>query len=71
MGIGRRADISLKKVYFVIAKARDLGVKEAPEELDEGSNATDDREQPIPEDYADDPTYEELRSFLAAQWTTT
>ncbi|MGH6920115.1 MAG: DUF3775 domain-containing protein [Geminicoccaceae bacterium] len=60
-------DISTEKVCFVIVKARELDVKVAPEELDDGSNATDDAMQRILEDYADDPTYAELRSFLAAQ----
>lgn len=60
-------DISTETVCFVIVKARELDVKVAPEELDEASNATDDDMQRILEDHADDPTYEELRSFLAAQ----
>ena len=60
-------DISTEKVCFVIVKARELDVKVAPEEMDDGSNPTDDGMQRILEDYADDPTYEELRSFLAAQ----
>jgi hypothetical protein len=41
------------KVCFVIAKARELDVKAAPEELDEASD--EDRMQRILEDYADDP----------------
>ena len=60
-------EISTEKVCFIIVKARELNVKVAPEDLDEGSNATNDAMQRILEDYADDPTYEELRSFLAAQ----
>jgi Protein of unknown function (DUF3775) len=60
-------NISTETVCFVIVKAREFDVKVAPEELDEGSNPTDDDMQRILEDYADDPTYEELRSFLAAQ----
>jgi hypothetical protein len=60
-------DISTEKVCFIIVKARELDVKVAPEELDEASNATDDAMQRILEDYPDDPTREELRSFLAAQ----
>jgi hypothetical protein len=43
-------------------KARELDVKVAPEELDDGSSM-----ERILEDYADDPTLEELRGFLAAQ----
>jgi Protein of unknown function (DUF3775) len=49
----------------VIAKARELDVKVAPEELDDASD--EDMMQRILEDYADDPTFEELRSFLADQ----
>jgi hypothetical protein len=60
-------NISTETVCFVIVKAREFDVKVAPDELDEGSNPTDDNMQRILEDYADDPTYEELRSFLAAQ----
>ena len=60
-------DISTERVCFIIVKARELDVKVAPEELDEASNATDDAMQRILEDYPDDPTREELRSFLAAQ----
>ena len=52
---------SPEKVCYVIAKARELEVKVAPEELD------DDGMGRILEAYADDPTLEELRSFLEAQ----
>ena len=72
MPIGSRApgprpelNISLEKVCFVIAKARELDVKVAPEELDDASD--EDMMQRILEDYADDPTFEELRSFLLDQ----
>jgi hypothetical protein len=58
-------NISLEKVCFVIAKARELDVKVAPEELDDASD--EDMMQRILEDYADDPTFEELRSFLRDQ----
>jgi Protein of unknown function (DUF3775) len=53
--------ISPEKVCYVIAKARELEVKVAPEELD------DDGMGRILEAYADDPTLEELRGFLEAQ----
>ena len=53
--------VSPEKVCYVIAKARELDVKVAPEELDDDSMGR------ILEDYADDPTLEELRSFLRAQ----
>ena len=55
-------NISLEKVCFVIAKARELDVKVAPEELDDASD--EDMMQRILEDYADDPTLEELKSYL-------
>jgi hypothetical protein len=58
--------ISPEKVCFVVVKARELDVKVAPEGLDRGSNPTDDQMIQVLEDYADDPTLEELRSFLAA-----
>ena len=50
-----------------MVKARELDVKVAPEWMDDGSNPSDDQMAQILEDYADDPTYEELRSFLEAQ----
>ncbi len=55
--------INPDNVCFVIAKAREINVKVAPEELaDDG----DDMER-ILEDYADDATYLELKAFLDAQ----
>jgi hypothetical protein len=53
--------ISPEKVCYVIAKARELDVKVAPEELDDEGMGR------ILEDYADDPTFAELKSFLEAQ----
>jgi hypothetical protein len=53
--------ISPEKVCYVIAKARELDVKVAAEELDDEGMGR------ILEDYADDPTLEELKSFLEAQ----
>ena len=58
--------ISPEKVCFVVVKARELDVQVAPSELEDGSNATDDDLAAILEDYAGNPTYEELRSFLEA-----
>ena len=55
--------INPDKVCFVIAKAREVNVKVAPEELaDDG----DDMER-ILEDYVDDATYQELKAFLDTQ----
>jgi hypothetical protein len=50
---------------LVITKARELDLKVAPGELDDASD--EDTMQRILEDYADDPTFEELRSFLLHQ----
>ena len=58
--------ISPEKVCFVVVKARELDVKVAPEELGRGSSPTDDQMVQVLEDHADDPTFEELRSFLEA-----
>jgi hypothetical protein len=58
--------ISPEKVCFVVVQARELDVKVAPEWMDDGSNPSDDRMAQILEDYADDPTYEELKSYLLA-----
>jgi hypothetical protein len=56
--------ISPEKVCWVVVKAREIDVKVAPEELDDASN--EDMMNRILEDYADDATFEELRSFLLA-----
>jgi Protein of unknown function (DUF3775) len=58
--------ISPEKVCFIVVKARELDVKVAPEWLDDGSNATDDQMAQILEDYADDATLDELKSYLQA-----
>src|SRR6185437_4575009 len=45
-------------------KAREFDAKVEPVEPDPGSNPTDDNEREILEDYADDPTLEELRGAI-------
>jgi len=55
--------INPDKVCYVIAKAREIDVKVAPEEL---SDDSDDMER-ILEGYADDATFQELKAFLDAQ----
>jgi hypothetical protein len=56
--------INPDKVCWAVVKAREIDVKVAPEELDDASN--EDMMNRILEDYADDATFEELRSFLSA-----
>lgn len=58
--------ISPEKVCWVIIKAREFDVKEAANEPDPGSNATDDKMVSVLEDSADDPVEEELRSFIGS-----
>lgn len=57
-------DIALDKVCYIIIKAREFDVKEEPPDEDPGSNPADDQEREVLADYADDPTYEELKAFL-------
>jgi hypothetical protein len=58
--------ISTDKVCYVVVKARQFDVKVAPEWLNGGSNPTDDGMTRVLEDYKDDPTLAELRSYLRA-----
>lgn len=55
--------INPDKVCYAIAKAREIDVKVAPDDL---SDDSDDMER-ILEDYADDATFQELKAFLDAQ----
>lgn len=57
-------DMGPNKVCFVIVKAREFDVKEGVVEPDPGSNPTDDAARSVLADYADDPVYEELTSFI-------
>jgi hypothetical protein len=57
-------DVNLEKVCFIIVKAREFDAKVDPVEPDPGSNPADDGEREILEDYADDPTLEELRGAI-------
>lgn len=58
-------NINPEKVGFIILKAREFDAKVEPEEESEpGSNPTDDDDRDVLEDYADDPTLEELRGAI-------
>lgn len=57
--------IPLEKVCWVIIKAREFDVKDAPTEPDPGSNPSDDKMISVLEDRPDDPVEEELRSFIS------
>ena len=56
--------INHESVCYIIIKAREFDVKVDPDDPNSGSNASDDRGVDILEDFADDPTYQELRSAL-------
>jgi len=58
--------ISPEKVCFIIVKAREFDAKVAPIIPDVGSNPSDEQMREVLEDFADDPTYQELVSFLKA-----
>ena len=58
--------ISLEKVCFFILKAREFDVKDVVTDPDSGSNPTDDAMLAVLEDHGDDPTYQELQSFIDA-----
>ncbi len=57
-------DIDPALVEFIILKARAFDVKIAPVEPDPGSNATDDGERGVLEDYSSDQTETELRDAI-------
>ncbi len=59
--------INPEKVCYVIAKARELDVEVAPGELDDDLNPTGDGDPAAVDDDKDDPVFEELSAFLAAQ----
>ncbi len=57
-------DIPIKKVCFIIMKAREFDVKDAVTEPDPGSNPSDDKMTSVLEDHTDDPVVEELTSLI-------
>lgn len=56
--------INTDKVCFVIAKARMFDVKEEVSDPDSGSNPTDEDMRSVLEDFASDPTFQELVEFI-------
>jgi Protein of unknown function (DUF3775) len=58
--------IDPEQVCFIIIKAKELDAKVAPDDPDSGSNASDDREIDVLEDFADDPTLQELTEAIDA-----
>jgi hypothetical protein len=56
--------ISGEKLFYIIVKAREFDAKVPPVEPHSGSNASDDGEGEILEDFSDDPTAEELKAAI-------
>jgi hypothetical protein len=54
----------LKKLAYIVVKAREFDAQVAPEGLESGSNPSDDQEIGILEATADNPTLAELRAAL-------
>ena len=59
-------NISSENVCFIIVKAREFDVQDVVTDSDSGSNATDDQMASVLEAHSDDPTLEELRTFINA-----
>lgn len=57
-------NLSTDKVCYIVVKAREFDVKEAPEGMYDGSDAADDGFAEVLEDTPNDPVFEELLSFL-------
>lgn len=58
--------ISPEKVGFLIEKAREFDVKEAPTDPDSGSNGADDDMIDVLTDNGDDPVVREITGFINA-----
>jgi Protein of unknown function (DUF3775) len=56
--------ISPEKVRFFISLAHEFDVKDGVSDPDSGSNSADDAMLDVLEDHADDPTEQELRTYI-------
>lgn len=63
---GPALTIPVDKVCWIIIKAREFDVKNAPSEPEPASNASDDMMVSVLEERADDPVEHELRTFIAS-----
>lgn len=57
-------DINTEKVCFVIAKAREFDVKVGVAEPNPGGSPIDGEALDVLQDYAEDPTYQEIKVFI-------
>jgi hypothetical protein len=58
--------ISPEKICFVVFKAREFDVKDAPSLTDEGSDGPDEEMRSVLEDRPDDPVRQELVAFIGS-----
>jgi hypothetical protein len=58
--------ISAEKAFFFAQKAREFDVKDVVTDPDSGSNGADDGMVSVLEDHPDDPTQQELSTFINA-----
>ena len=58
--------ISPEKVCFIVFKAREFAVKDAPTLSDDGSDPPDEEMRSVLEDRPDDPVRQELAAFIGA-----
>lgn len=56
--------ISPEKVWYILVKAREFDVKVEPAGPHEGSDEADDQGREILQDFADDPTFDELKDAI-------
>jgi len=56
--------VNPEAVSFIIAKAREFDAKVEPDDPESGSNPSDDKAIDILQDFADDPTLDELKSAI-------
>ena len=57
-------DINTEKICFVIAKAREFDVKVGVVEPNPGGSPIDGEGLDVLQDYAEDPTYQEIKVFI-------
>ena len=60
-----RPTIGTESVCRIVVKARQFGAKEGVVEDDPGSNPADEQFREVLANYADDPVYEELKTFIS------
>ena len=60
----KRPSLETDKVCFIIVKAREFDAQEEVMDPDYASDAVDDKFVQVLEAYRDDPTFEEIKSFI-------